>query len=31
MNIRKYEALLPTDKEKHTDYVLNEIRTNYKK
>lgn len=31
MNIWKYEALLQTDEEKYKDYILNEIRTNYKK
>lgn len=31
MNIWKYEALLLTDEEKYKDYILNEIRTNYKK
>ena len=31
MNIWKYEALLLTDEERYRDYVLNEIRQNYKK
>ena len=31
MNIWKYEALLLTNEEKYKDYILNEIRTNYKK
>lgn len=31
MNIWKYEALLLTNEEKYKDYILNEIRTDYKK
>lgn len=31
MNVWKYEALMLTDQEKYKEYILNEIRCNYKK